>query len=151
MGLLHFGRKSHSHGEALCAAVPWVGSCGHLVPARPCRCRKGIYILILLRALLQPRSNCHGRSGCGAPIPGSISEQLKADPAAQRSFCATSRSAVHSQAGRWCHPTCGGSGEMEERGRECALGAEGVMERGGNGHERVWQIKASPFVLLLCR
>lgn len=112
---------------------------------------RGFASWILLHALLQPWSNCHGRSGCGAPIPGSISEQLKADPAAQRSFCATPRSAVHSQAERWCHPTWGGSGEMEGRGCECALDAEGVMERGGNGHERVWQIKASPFVLLLCR
>lgn len=46
-------------------------------------------------------------------------------------------------------------GERRERQREGAHkrapDSGGVMEQGGNGHKRVWQIKASPFVLLLCR
>lgn len=45
----------------------------------------------------------------------------------------------------------GEEGERRKKACKCTLDAEGMMERGGNRHERVWQIKASPFVLLLCR
>lgn len=39
---------------------------------------------------------------------------------------------------------------QRKRAHRCTLDTGEVM-RGGNGHKRVWQIKAAPFVLLLCR
>lgn len=85
----HFGWQSHRR-----KGPPLRGRPAGWVPARRAVPEGDLHLesfLVLIYSLfgahLQPRSNCRSGSGCSTPIPGSVSEQLKADTWAGRAPC----------------------------------------------------------------